>query len=38
MNDFTDSEKMLAERSYYPNGTFGYSMIGPAVIHFPLPV
>lgn len=38
MADFTESEKRLAEKSYYPDGTFAYSMIGPSIISFPFPV
>ncbi len=38
MGDFTESEKRLAEKSYYPDGTFAYSMIGPSIISFPIPV
>jgi len=32
------SEKGLAEKNYYPTGTFAYSQIGPSIIRFPRPV
>lgn len=32
------TERAHAEKSFYPNGTYGYSQIGPAVIKFPKPV
>jgi hypothetical protein len=32
------TEKALADRQFYPNGTFAYSQIGPAVLRFPRPI
>jgi len=36
--DLAESEKPIAERSYFPNGTYGYSQIGSSIIKFPKPV
>jgi hypothetical protein len=38
LKDLAESEKKIAERSYYPDGTYAYSMIGPSVVSFPFPV
>lgn len=38
ISDLAESEKKIAERSYYPDGTYAYSVIGPSVIYFPFPV
>jgi hypothetical protein len=34
----TESEKIMAERSFYPNGTYAYSQIGSSILRFPKPV